>query len=73
MGFYSPHSLVQDARRHGVEVRTPDVNASAALATLAVEGPLAPVSGPGAPLTRAPDSPYNPSGFRHKRLADPAD
>jgi len=34
MGFYSPHSLVQDARRHGVEVRTPDVNASAATATL---------------------------------------
>ena len=24
-----PHSLVQDARRHGVEVRTPDLNASA--------------------------------------------
>ena len=34
MGFYSPHSLVQDARRHGVEVHTPDLNASAALATL---------------------------------------
>jgi error-prone DNA polymerase len=34
MGFYSPHSLVQDARRHGVEVRTPDVNASAATAGL---------------------------------------
>ena len=34
MGFYSPHSLVQDARRHGVEVRTPDLNASAAVATL---------------------------------------
>jgi error-prone DNA polymerase len=34
MGFYSPHSLVQDARRHGVEVRTPDINASAALAVL---------------------------------------
>ena len=30
MGFYAPHSLVQDARRHGVEVRTPDLNASAA-------------------------------------------
>ena len=28
MGFYSPHSLAQDARRHGVEVRTPDINAS---------------------------------------------
>jgi error-prone DNA polymerase len=34
MGFYSPHSLVQDARRHGVEVRTPDVNASPAKSTL---------------------------------------
>jgi error-prone DNA polymerase len=34
MGFYSPHTLVQDARRHGVEVRTPDVNASADVATL---------------------------------------
>lgn len=29
MGFYSPHSLVQDARRHGVIVLTPDINASA--------------------------------------------
>ena len=34
MGFYAPHTLVQDARRHGVEVRTPDLNASAATATL---------------------------------------
>ncbi|MET0804095.1 MAG: error-prone DNA polymerase, partial [Acidimicrobiales bacterium] len=34
MGFYSPHTLVQDARRHGVEIRTPDVNASADVATL---------------------------------------
>ncbi len=34
MGFWSPHSLVQDAQRHGVEVRTPDVNASADTATL---------------------------------------
>ncbi len=25
MGFYSPHTLVQDARRHGVEVRTPSL------------------------------------------------
>ncbi len=29
MGFYSPHSLVQDARRHGVKVLTPDLNLSA--------------------------------------------
>jgi error-prone DNA polymerase len=34
MGFYSPQSLVADARRHGVQVRGPDVNISAALATL---------------------------------------
>ncbi len=34
MGFWSPHSLIQDARRHGVEVRTVDCNTSAADATL---------------------------------------
>lgn len=34
MGFYSPDSLVADARRHGVEVRGPDVNLSLAEATL---------------------------------------
>jgi error-prone DNA polymerase len=28
MGFYAPAQLVQDARRHGVEVRAPEVNAS---------------------------------------------
>src|SRR4029453_10508911 len=46
MGFYSPHSLVQDARRHGVEVRIPDVNASAATATLEGDGPFRVVSAP---------------------------
>jgi error-prone DNA polymerase len=34
MGFYSPQTLVDDARRHGVEVRRPDINASDAKATL---------------------------------------
>jgi error-prone DNA polymerase len=34
MGFYSPQSLVADARRHGVETRGPDINISAAGATL---------------------------------------
>ena len=34
MGFWSPHTLVRDARRHGVIVRTPDLNASLAAATL---------------------------------------
>jgi len=37
MGFYSPHSLVQDARRHGVVVRSPDVNASDWRAVLEVD------------------------------------
>lgn len=38
MGFYSPQSLVADARRHGVVVHRPDVNASLAHATLAEAG-----------------------------------
>ncbi|HVE46972.1 MAG TPA: error-prone DNA polymerase [Acidimicrobiales bacterium] len=34
MGFWSPQTLVTDARRHGVTVLPPDVNASAAKAVL---------------------------------------
>src|SRR6266487_94230 len=34
MGFYSPRTLVADARRHGVVVRGPDLHASEAAATL---------------------------------------
>jgi error-prone DNA polymerase len=34
MGFYSPASLISDVRRHGVEVRGVDVNASDVLARL---------------------------------------
>jgi error-prone DNA polymerase len=34
MGFYSPQSLVDDARRHGVTVLRPDINASAVKASL---------------------------------------
>ncbi|MDW3219231.1 MAG: error-prone DNA polymerase [Acidimicrobiales bacterium] len=37
MGFWSPHTIVGDARRHGVVVRTPDLNESAAKATLEPE------------------------------------
>ena len=39
MGFYSPHTLVQDARRHGVKIYRPCINASAAGAIL--EGSVA--------------------------------
>ena len=38
MGFYSPQSLVADARRHGVVVHGPDANASLAHATLEDQG-----------------------------------
>ena len=42
MGFYAPHTLVQDARRHGVEVRTPDVQWSVDVATLESGGSTSP-------------------------------
>ncbi|MEV0293348.1 error-prone DNA polymerase [Nocardia sp. NPDC050710] len=38
MGFYSPQSLVADARRRGVLVHGPDINASRAEATLEQRG-----------------------------------
>lgn len=38
MGFYAPQSLVADARRHGVAVHGPDVNASLTYPTLANHG-----------------------------------
>jgi error-prone DNA polymerase len=34
MGFYSPQTLVTDARRHGVETRRPDLHRSGATASL---------------------------------------
>ena len=37
MGFWSPQSLVADAKRHGVVVRRPDVNAGRADASLEPE------------------------------------
>lgn len=52
MGFYSPHTLVQDARRHGVTVHHPCINASLAGASL--EGP-----------TEAPDMRMGISSIRH--------
>ncbi len=50
MGFYSPHSLVQDARRHGVRVLRPDLAASEAKASLEIDGStVLDVVGAGAP------------------------
>jgi error-prone DNA polymerase len=39
MGFWAPQTLVADARRHGVEVRGVDLNASDAVATLEPTSP----------------------------------
>jgi error-prone DNA polymerase len=48
MGFYSPQSLVHDAKRHGVAVRGPDINASLAQASLAdAEAGESSYAGPG--------------------------
>jgi error-prone DNA polymerase len=38
MGFYSPQSLVADARRHGVTVRGPDINSSRQMAHIETDG-----------------------------------
>ena len=34
MGFYPPHVLVNDAKRHGVDVLPPDINLSGANCTM---------------------------------------
>ncbi|HWG74137.1 MAG TPA: error-prone DNA polymerase, partial [Acidimicrobiales bacterium] len=52
MGFWSPQTLVADARRHGVEVRRPDINASRANAVLEPSGSGAGGSGAGGPAVR---------------------
>jgi len=63
MGFYSPQSLTQDARRHGVEVLPPDLLRSAAAADLEQTGrrPTPPDSclhdGPTDPTPWAPGTP----------------
>jgi error-prone DNA polymerase len=58
MGFYSPASLIGDARRHGVHVRGVDVNGSAATATLEKPG------GPETTIRDAAAPPGPPAGGR---------
>ena len=49
MGFYTPSQLVQDAQRHGVEVRPVDVTVSHADCTLEPRSPVPPPRPPGTP------------------------
>jgi error-prone DNA polymerase len=55
MGFYSPQSLIADARRHGVQVRNPDINASGAHATLEPLPPAGPAADEPPPHPHAPE------------------
>lgn len=60
MGFYSPQSLVADARRHGVPVLRPDVQASDVLAGLERLGPGGP-TGDGPDGEAADDGRWTPA------------
>ena len=69
MGFYSPQSLVADARRHGVQVLRPDLQTSHIHATLeplptpAATTPGAPAPTPGATASSgSPDVPASTLG-----------
>ncbi len=53
MGFYSPQSLVDDARRHGLTIRGVDINASSVKATLEEHVPVRP-GHPHAPASPQP-------------------
>jgi error-prone DNA polymerase len=58
MGFYAPGTLIEDAKRHGVEVRPVDVTCSAYDSTLEpVEGRKAPAVRLGLRLIRGLDGP----------------
>ncbi|TFV99119.1 error-prone DNA polymerase [Leifsonia flava] len=60
MGFYSPQTLTADARRHGVEVRRPDILLSGANAVL--EPLVSPSSSSSSATDAAPPTPPGPTG-----------
>ncbi|GAC1542418.1 MAG: error-prone DNA polymerase [Polyangiales bacterium] len=62
MGFYSPASLVEDGKRHGVEVRAPDVSFSGWDCTLEPAGPRAVAFAP-------PPHAENPLAYRDHPFA----
>jgi error-prone DNA polymerase len=66
MGFYSPQSLVADARRHGVQVLRPDIQRSGAYACLETISPVEPGPTPtGSPACldreQPPVGPFDPA------------
>jgi len=69
MGFYSPQSLIADARRHGVVIRGPDVNASLAHASLEPVEPPEPGGTPAEPV----GPPLEPVGAPAEPVGTPAE
>ena len=73
MGFYAPRTLVEDARRHGVEVRPPDVQRSEVLTGLEARVDHPTPTGLAACVGREhpPVGPFNPdtpdTSLRHRR------
>lgn len=65
MGFYSPQSLVADARRHGVTVLRPDILRSGAEAGLEPGAVLEPGAGP------SPTVEFEPGAGGRDRCLDP--
>ena len=76
MGFYSPSQLIQDARRHRIEVRPPDVATSDWDCTLeaAAVPAEAPTSGPpsSAPLSASEPPPPDAAGATCPMTPQPA-
>ena len=68
MGFYAPHSLINDARRHGVTVLGVDLNASDALATLEGSADSTGADSTGADSTGADSTGAGPAGSPAIRL-----
>ncbi|MCC2319896.1 error-prone DNA polymerase [Cellulomonas xiejunii] len=64
MGFYSPQSLAADARRHGIEVLRPDVQASDVLAVVERVGPTPPGGEPRLVPQPSGTGPTRPVGVR---------
>jgi error-prone DNA polymerase len=64
MGFYSPQSLAADARRHGIELLRPDVNASDVQARVERLGPPPPDGEPRLTPSPSGTGPAVPAGAR---------
>lgn len=63
MGFYAPHVLVNDGKRHGVEVLPPDINRSGAGCTIEPSDYAPPAPGAASSALTIRTAPGSPSGL----------